>query len=165
MALIFCFLMQIWMVEDLRSSLKILYNKQILLNEWNFLSKLNCKTSYEFLHRCYLIFYVNLIDVKRNVNNFTIFPKPIDIPSRSQNVLTRRRYTYFIHFIALLRSHYRSKWLTIAGNICSILSHVMLYTVMLQVEKVNYVGTDRFLSHQTFIKTNRYTLQKYGMPS
>ena len=73
MALIFCFLMQIWMVEDLRSSLKILYNKQILVNEWNFLSKLNCKTSYEFLHRSYLIFYVNSIDVKRNVNNFTIF--------------------------------------------------------------------------------------------
>ena len=132
MALIFCFLMQIWMVWDLKSSLKILYNKQIIVNEWTFLSKLNCKTSYEFLHRCYLILYGNSIDAKRNVNSFTIFTKPIDIPSRSANVLTGRRYTYLIHFVTLLKSLYRSKWLTIAGNRCNFLIHAMLNTVMFQ---------------------------------
>ena len=129
MALIFCFLMQIWMVWDLKSSLKILYNKQVIVNEWNCLSKLKYKTTYQFLHRCYLILYGNSIDVKRNVNSFTIFTKPIDIPLRSANVLMGRRYTYLIHFVTLLESLYRSKWLTIAGNRCSILSHAMLNTV------------------------------------
>ena len=33
---------------------------------------------------------------------------------------------------------------------------------MLQGEKVYYVQTDPLSNYQTFIKTNRYTLQKYG---
>ena len=50
-----------------------------------------------------------------------------------------RIYTYLIHFVTLLNPLYRSKWLTIAGNRCCILSHVMLNTVMLQVENVHLV--------------------------
>ena len=131
------------------------------MNEWNCLSKLNYKTTYQFLHRCYIILYGNSIDVKRNVNSLTIFAKPIDIPSRSVDVLMGRIYTYLIHFVTLLNPLYRSRRLTIAGNRCCILNHAMLNTVMLQVEKIYLVQTDHFSNYQTFIKTNRYTLQKY----
>ena len=50
-----------------------------------------------------------------------------------------RIYTYLIHFVTLLNPLYRSKWLTIAGNRCCILSHAMVNTVMLQVENVHLV--------------------------